>query len=625
MIAPPKQHTRLALTALVACIIAGWMLQHPYAGVVHDSQLYTLMAMQRLHPAELANDAFLRFGSQDSFTIFSPLYAAAISLLGLDLAAALLTFLSTVALVGCAWLVARRFASPAMAALGVVFFTVLPSNYGEGAYFRYFEQFLTPRLPAEALVLGALAAALATRWWLAVLCVSVAAALHPVMAAAGAAMLVLTFAAPRWPRLTLAAALGSLIGSIVLLQVIAPRGRFDADWLTIVRSSSPYLNVGTWSIPDWNHLAVICTVLAIGASVTRSPSLRGVCRGLLLTVGCGLLITFVYCDLMNVALFTDLQAWRWTWLATVVAFVLLPVIAGDCRLRGTLGSTAIVLLACGWIFSHEPFACAFLAAAFGCALAPPATGADQPYTKWLLPGACLLLTLGAGLRLIDTVPFLAESNPGETLLVQHTRSLCADGLLPLGLAIALWAALRYGTSIRGAPVLVTALPVLMCCWLLSPTWRAWSHCDYDRIFAAAAPWRAAIPAGTEVLWPDNPVGAWYVLRRPSYWSLAQLVGAIFSRDKAMLMRQRGIAVNEALVSIGALEEKQVLDPSGNPLIYTVALNMGRGAFKTLCQDSEISYFVSWMPFAASPFPPVTVNPSKRQGNLYLYRCADFRS
>ena len=54
--------------------LATWALSHRYLGLFHDARLYTLQALARLHPA-LSADVFLRFGSQDRFTIFSPLYA----------------------------------------------------------------------------------------------------------------------------------------------------------------------------------------------------------------------------------------------------------------------------------------------------------------------------------------------------------------------------------------------------------------------------------------------------------------------------------------------------------------------------------------------------------------------
>src|SRR5256885_8204108 len=69
----------LALAALGLLAAAAWLVQHPYDGIVHDSALYTLFALAKLHPHTLDNDVFLRFGSQDRYTVFTPLYAGAIA------------------------------------------------------------------------------------------------------------------------------------------------------------------------------------------------------------------------------------------------------------------------------------------------------------------------------------------------------------------------------------------------------------------------------------------------------------------------------------------------------------------------------------------------------------------
>ena len=82
---------------LMLCVIA-WILSHQYLGIFHDARLYTLQALARLAPASLSQDVFLRFGSQDRFTLFSPLYAAASRLLGVENAAAALTFVFQMAL-----------------------------------------------------------------------------------------------------------------------------------------------------------------------------------------------------------------------------------------------------------------------------------------------------------------------------------------------------------------------------------------------------------------------------------------------------------------------------------------------------------------------------------------------
>src|SRR5437868_6682325 len=96
--------SRLALLPLALFIAATWLLRHPYHGIAHDSTLYTLLALARLHPDSLTNDLFVRFGTQDHYTLFSPLYAGAIGLFGIDRAAQLLTFLTQAGFFIAAWL-----------------------------------------------------------------------------------------------------------------------------------------------------------------------------------------------------------------------------------------------------------------------------------------------------------------------------------------------------------------------------------------------------------------------------------------------------------------------------------------------------------------------------------------
>src|SRR5579859_1883909 len=84
---------RLSLAVIGVIGIATWALSHSYRGLFHDAGLYTLQALARLHPDSLREDVFLKFGSQDGLTIFSPIYAAASRLLGVEPAAATLTLL----------------------------------------------------------------------------------------------------------------------------------------------------------------------------------------------------------------------------------------------------------------------------------------------------------------------------------------------------------------------------------------------------------------------------------------------------------------------------------------------------------------------------------------------------
>src|SRR5580658_565279 len=194
---------RFVLVALGCLVVAFWLLLHPYRGLEHDSVLYAVLALSRLHPAALGHDLFVRYGTQDSFTIFSPLFAAEIRAVGLEPAAAIMTFITHVAFLGATWLLARRLMSPSLALLAVGLVVVVPSWYGSNSVFAYFEAFLTPRQSAEAFALAGLAAALGARQVLAGSCMLVAMLLHPIIAAAGVTAWIVLSAGMARPRLAM--------------------------------------------------------------------------------------------------------------------------------------------------------------------------------------------------------------------------------------------------------------------------------------------------------------------------------------------------------------------------------------------------------------------------------------
>jgi hypothetical protein len=74
------------LTAVIA-LAAIWLLTHRYFGIQHDGQFYAVQALARIDPAAYAHDIFFSFGSQDNYSLFSPIYAWLIGTTGLDRAA----------------------------------------------------------------------------------------------------------------------------------------------------------------------------------------------------------------------------------------------------------------------------------------------------------------------------------------------------------------------------------------------------------------------------------------------------------------------------------------------------------------------------------------------------------
>jgi len=534
-----------ALVPLLLCEVF-WTLSHGYRGLFHDARLYTLQALSRLHPGSLSQDVFLRFGSQDSFTIFSPLYEAFIRLWGPDWAAALLTLASQVALFAGAWFLARSALAPRLALLGVAVLAAIPGDYGTDRIFACVEQFLTPRMAAEALVLAALAAALRQRHWPALTLLLLAGMLHPLMAAAGAAALVCQYVIAPRPRAGVA-----ILGAATLLTagsaLLAPSlMSFDPLWLQLVRERCPYLFLSNWTIDDWGRVAVTLATLAVGVRRLPGDRARLLCQAALLTTAGGLLLSFIGCDELHLVWVTQLQPWRWQWLGIATAALMLPAILQTCAIPEHRGRITALLLAAAWIFGDNAFSL------FSAVAAVASTGASRWFkpseTRWIVFGALALLALALVWRIASNLVFTDE----HYLELQMPRwqrlaiSFAHDGSAPLGaIALAWWLMRAPGGRIGLKALALLAAAAALA--LLPQTWAQWTHREFppERI-ADFAPWRAAIPPGAQVFWPDSPFGAWLLLDRPSYLSPMQSAGIVFSRTTALELQRRALELQSVI-------------------------------------------------------------------------------
>ncbi len=69
---------------LVTAAAALWLATRPYQGIANDAQLYTLQALNALQHGHFDHDLYLRFGSQDQFTLFSAVYEPFLAAFGLS-------------------------------------------------------------------------------------------------------------------------------------------------------------------------------------------------------------------------------------------------------------------------------------------------------------------------------------------------------------------------------------------------------------------------------------------------------------------------------------------------------------------------------------------------------------
>ena len=126
--------------------------------------------------------------------------------------------------------------------------------------------------------------------------------------------------------------------------------------------------------------------------------------------------------------------------------------------------------------------------------------------------------------------------------LRRAMSFAHDGVAPLA-CIALVGWLTHRPRAQPVSVLAAALAAAAIAALLPQTWTRWSAREFPpQRVALFAPLRDFIPEGANVFWPDSPVAAWLLLHRPSYLSVLQTSGLVFSREAAMEMQQRALSL-----------------------------------------------------------------------------------
>jgi len=597
-------HTAIAAAAFATALGILWILMHGYQGVRHDGQLYTFQAVARVQPGLLANDIYLRYGSQDNFTLFSPVYAAVIRLLGVEHAAALLTFVFQLGLIACTGLLARQLLPRRLVWLGIAFVIVIPGDYGAYHVFRTIEDFITPRMAAEALVLAGLSAMIAQRPAWTWIFLAAAALLHPLMAAAGIAFVLCAQVAMPRPRVAIAVCAAALAALVVIgFAPFTASWRFDPVWLELVRRKA-YLFVTEWQPKEWARIAIPLTTLGIGATALESSHARTFCKAALLVAAAGILLTLIGGDWLLIVPVTQAQPWRFLWIATLLSTLLLPLIIGRCWQLGSMGRVASLLLVAMWVLRGEVYPLEFAPLALLGAWAA-AAGREAPRTwqRWLVGFAWIVLALSviwkeAVLWLFAKgFPFHLDSR----LLLLLGRTWSSEGSLPAVLIVAIWWLCLKGKPRAMVYPVAAASAITFCLWL-PIAMGEWMWSFYTpAVYQAYAPWRALIPPGTEVFWAKgDPIPAWLLLERPSYMTVQQTGTNLFSRRAGMELERR----------LEVLRNAFNMNTAGGEVPSLTAL----------CARSDLKFLVTSYDLRSSALAEAPPGAPKDFQALRLYRC-----
>jgi len=593
------------------------LLLHPYAGIVHDARLYTLQALSYLHPNLYGDDVFVRFGSQDNYTVFSPLYGLAISLFGVEPAASLLTLAAIGLFLLAAWLTARILMPPTQAAVALLLVLIVPSYYGPSRIFYFLETFVTPRQLAEALTLFGIAAWLSNRRLIALILAFGSMVIHPIIGLAGITFLAtIQVVIPHWRRLWPVALAGAALLGLLAAWAPLSRWQFDAEWYQVVMLRS-YLGLHNWNSDDWGRVVTVLSTLVV-AGLLLDQRLREVSIATLVTTVLLLLVALIGGDLLKIVIVVQAQTWRVLWFSTVVAVLLLPAMYARNWRLSPLARCALLLIAAAWTAHYATPALvtaplAVVAAAFSSR--PVKTSSSRlllvgcwlAFSVVLLNGlATSLLSWNEGLTQMSSIPALQD----KILTLGQTGVLPALVLFAGG-ALFVTHPSRLTTACIGLTALVTIAAIA------SPTIHSWTARRYpDSLRESFAAWREQIPAGSEVMWAgdetlggDGAIHSWLLLERPSFLSNAQAPNALFSRKAAFEMRGRAQAL------WGHISFSDPFRPK-NQRISTPPQPM---KLAPLCATSVVRYIVTQdTAIDATAIPaPASAPPSIRDFKLYI--------
>jgi len=615
-IAAPKLHppgfgTVLPLAAAFFVAALMWTITTPYVGIVHDAIIYALLAARFLDPAAYGRELFLAYGSQDAFTLFSPLYGSLVGALGLDAAARLTVAAGGLLWVGgCLALARAMFDRIWLIALALMVCAGLKWSYSPNfATFAYNENFATARSIGLPLGVFAMAALVAGRqrwfWSLAF----VATAIHPLHGIWLPLLALAQRLAPRWLALLLA--LGVLALVVGAAASLGPLQAMVPEWAATVRASSIDVFAGGWDRLRLGDILLTIGVLWLGGRL-GSTALRELYLRLAWITAWAMLVFVLCSEYYPVRLVMQLQPWRVLWLSQLLAALAVCDLLGVAVARGRPQATlALLLLAAAWSSSSLRLALPFVLVAlhaspvFERVVEPVLVLLRRPGFAFALVGALAAILLPGYWRSLGIAGHAVTASFWPDQLELRGFVLAGgEGLALLLLAVALhWRAAAWA-------VLLLALPAFV--------WEAsrWDHRptplkSLEAMYlpvGGARPW-PGLPIGRNeiVAWHPFGVEVWTVLGNPVYAISRQATGIVFSEARTDEIRRRLIRQDNAvrMFDPAASAAPAARDPRDLNAYGRGALSAAGAAF--LCQDPILDWVIVPLPTvggsAGVPFDP----------------------
>jgi hypothetical protein len=575
-----------AKVALALMLVALWSVTHRYKGLGGDAELYAVQALSRIY-SNLREDLFLRNVSQDTYTIFSPLYAWWIGLLGLRHAALTLAVAFKVWFCAAAWAMARDLFDGHTAFLAVAMLIIATGAYGAYGVFHYAEDWLTARSLGEALVITAVALHFRGLRSAGLLVACGAMFVHPLMALPGILLLLCLWAPLRASAMAAAAAvLTTFAGALYAVQTSATAHFLpimNAEWLEVVRERSQFLFPQLWSASDWQLNARPFLSLTLSAMVIDEPRVRKLCTSAMLVGASGLAVALIAGSIGPVAALVQGQAWRWVWVTAFASDLLWAPTALRAWQDQKCGALCAILMlsarAIPGIDGASGMACALILW----------LGRDGMNVR-----AASMLRWAAIVAAMLTVVWVAEISwvAARSQSFKEIRGMDILSILVVA-ALGFWIRARrpwIELCATGGALLVLAALTLP--GALRDSGREGTAAEIEEF----ADWRSVIPPDSNVfVVPARtaPTFAWFTLERPSYLTVDQSSGVVFSPETALEVLRR----SQTLLPLmdpdwKLLSNMKKARSSGTSASSSAYRPMTRDRLARLCTDPQLNFVVA---------------------------------
>ncbi len=609
---------------LVAVAIAANALFQPYQNRSHDARLYGLQVINQATGGSYQDDLFLKYGSQDNYSIFSRLASPLVRHAGVKNGFLILYGVCSLAyFTALMCLLAMLTTDPAIRTLSMLVVAVVPTVYGGYDLFHIHESFFTPRLPASALVMVALSEILGRRPGRAAGWLVLALVVHPLMAVGG--WLIWGFAlALRWLPTRPLVILSSVAVAVVVWVLCDSRlggplfGIMDDVWYLEAVQRGPHLLGTRWSPEEW--LRILVPTALVGWSWNRAEPGTPRRRFLAGVLGMSIVATIgvLAASIFPYALLIQGQPFRAYWILHLIQIPLTWMFVSDAfasrRIGRILFGVGLLWLVCVPWSERAGLDLALLCYGplFVLIVFALSRGARRPEALGLAVGAALLA--GGVTRMMISYSHLVglwstldRIVPADNLIAAALETVDASLRVPLALG-ATWALTRLAGWGRPAIGLSLAFGATLTCGSVvlaqngfPEGWSANPIADDLRFVRDAIERQRA----TEGDGPDRPVVYWPAFREDAVWIdleannyfvMSQLGGVVFNRGTAIEGRRRKPLVRtfeaERVRRIQILLSDRQLARFNDSLAMSIQEpDPNAEDVLTLCRDPQLDYAV----------------------------------